>query len=205
MAGDFNFADQFDSSNYDFGDTFNADSFSFDDYIKNIDWSDGGGFQNNGLDTGGTSTTSQDWLKKLLAGIVGTGGDGKGGLNLGSLIGGILGAKSSKDRTDTTSRAPWEPAQPYLKGLLSEGAGLYNQMQAQPFSQSQQTAYGNMGGLLDLINTNAGGLLNGFQNNANGTNQFERSNPQKRLVGSSFLPTQEQWQPGLLSNFGTKR
>lgn len=127
----------------------------------------------------------------------------KGGSNLGGLLGAAAGALDSQDRTDTTSRDPWAPAQPYLRGLLSDGAGLYDQYKREPFSQAQQTAYGNFGGVLDVINANAGGLLSGFQANASGANNFVRGQ-QRPLIGSNFSPTAAQWQPGLLQAFGTR-
>jgi hypothetical protein len=98
---------------------------------------------------------------------------------------------------------PWAPAQDCLKRQIGTGSQLAQQFQARPFSQAQQTAYGNVGGLLDLLNTNAGGLLSGPQANASGANQFVRGQP-TRLQGSTFAPTAAQWTPGLLGNFGTK-
>lgn len=92
--------------------------------------------------------------------------------------------------------------QPYLTGLAEDGRGLYQQYMRQPFSPAQQTAYGNVGGLLDVVNANAGGLLQGFQANATGQNQFVRGQP-RALIGSAPLGGQG-WAPGLLGSFGTR-
>jgi len=126
-----------------------------------------------------------------------------GGQGVATLLGAAAGAADGGDKTQSSSRDPWAPMQPYLKALAQEGADLYGKYKAQPFSQAQQNAYGNIGGLLDLVNANAGGLLSGFQANADGRNQFKRGQ-QNTLIGSSFNPTAAQWQPGLLGNFGTK-
>ena len=125
------------------------------------------------------------------------------GLNVGGLLGAAAGALDSRDQEQKQSRAPWEPMQPYLLGLAEDGRGLYNQYKAQPFSQAQQTAYGNVGGLLDVLNQNAGGLLQGMQANATGQNQFVRGQP-RQLVGSAPIDGMA-FTPGLLGNFGTRR
>ncbi len=121
---------------------------------------------------------------------------------LATILGAGLGAKSSQDQQQTNTREPWAPAQPMLKGLINEGTDLYNQFKAQPFNGAQMAGYNNMAGLLDLVNKNAGGLLSGFQANASGANQFSRSNPQRGLIGSSFNPTAEQWNPQSYGRFG---
>lgn len=124
------------------------------------------------------------------------------GNNAGGLLGAYLGYKDSKDKQETQNREPWKPLQPHLLGLANEGAALFNKYQTQPFSPAQQAAYGNFGSVLDVINQNAGGLLSGFQATGGGKNQFQRGKP-GLLTGYSFAPTGEQWQPGLLGNFGT--
>lgn len=125
-----------------------------------------------------------------------------GGKGVAALLGGAAGALDGGDKQQSASRDPWGPAQPYLKGLLSEGADLYGQMKAQPLSQSQGAGYANVGGLLDLINQNAGGLLSGPQANASGANSFVRGQPQRSLIGSAFNPTAEQWRPQSFGDMG---
>lgn len=182
----YDFASQFDPSLYDFGDTFDPNQ-SFD--WNSINWSDAGSFTGDGFQTGGGGF---DWSKLL------------NGRTLAALLGGTAGALDGKDKQQTTSRDPWAPAQPYLRGLLADGAQLYDQYKANPHSQAQQTAYGNYGGLLDAINSNAPGLLSGFAANASGANNYDRSNPRRQLTGGGAMDL-SQWMPSLLGNFGTKK
>ena len=132
-----------------------------------------------------------------------TGGNGD---TLGGLLGAYLGYQDGKDKQETQSRDPWGPAQPYIKGLFSEGADLFGQYKAQPFSPTEQIAYGNLGNALDYANGNAPGLLSGFQANASGANQFVRGQ-RRGLIGASYDPATSPvaWRPGLLGDFGTGR
>lgn len=186
-----------------FGDTFgntpiNAqDYWGFDPSIYDM----GGGYdsqQGSGIDWGSLLSKGANWL-------LGNGGgkDGKGASPLAMLLGGLLGAKGGKDQQQTSSRDPWAPMQPYLLGLAEDGRKLYNQYTQQPFSPAQQTAYNNVGGLLDVLNLNAGGLLQGMQANATGQNKFVRGQP-RQLIGSAPIDGMA-FQPGLLGNFGTRR
>lgn len=185
-----------------FGDTFgntpiNAqDYWGFDPSIYDM----GGGYdsqQGSGIDWGSLLSKGAGWLTQ------GGGKDGKGASPLAMLLGGLLGAQGGKDQQQTSSRDPWAPMQPYLLGLAEDGRKLYNQYTQQPFSPAQQTAYGNVGGLLDVLNLNAGGLLQGMQANATGQNQFVRGQP-RQLIGSAPIDGMA-FQPGLLGNFGTRR
>ena len=123
------------------------------------------------------------------------------GLNLGGVLGAAAGALSSKDQQQTTSRDPWAPAQPMLKGLIDQLPALQQQYAQQPFNDAQKAGYNNMAGLLDLVNRNAGGLLGGFQANASGANQFVRGQP-RGLIGSSFNPSPQEWNPQSYGRFG---
>lgn len=110
-----------------------------------------------------------------------------------------LAAYDSRDQQSTSSRDPWGPAQPYLRAMMADGASLYDRYKNNPFSEQQKTAYNNLGGLLNTINSNAGGLLSGFQANASGANNYDRSNPRRQLTGSTF--DMGQFMPGLLNFF----
>lgn len=96
------------------------------------------------------------------------------GGNAGQLIGGLLGAASSKGGTQTQERAPWADAQPVLRGLLSDVDAARQQLKANPFTPEQLAAYsaGN-----DLANQ-ARGLLGGAntwaQNGMNGGFNWNR-------------------------------
>lgn len=188
-----------------FGDTFgntpiNAqDYWGFDPSIYDM----GGGYdsqQGSGIDWGSLLSKGVNWL---LGNGGGKNGQGGGGAMLPALLGAFAGALDSRDKESTSSRAPWAPMQPYLLGLAEDGRGLYNQLKAQPFSPAQQTAYNNVGGLLDVLNLNAGGLLQGMQANATGQNKFVRGQP-RQLIGSAPIDGMA-FQPGLLGNFGTRR
>jgi len=206
MDWNFDTAGSYDPSIFDFG----QDAFANPDAYQ-VDWNSA----LNGIDPGtltgnywGQDGGGLDWtalLKRGAGWLLGNGGKGGQGGNalLPALLGALGGYFDSKDTTQTQNRGPWEPAQPYLQGLLREGAGLYGQYQMQPFSQAQQTAYGNVGGLLDVLNANAGGLLQGMQANATGQNQFVRGQPQ-HLVGSAPI-NGDLFTPGLLGSFGTRR
>lgn len=128
-----------------------------------------------------------------------------GGRNLAGLIGAAAGAIDAKnnDKPTTSVKDPWAAAVPFLQQQLQQGQQLSAQYAAHPFSQAQQTAYGNLGGLLDSINGGGmAGLLSGMGANASGANQYSRANPGRQLLGgAASLPN---WQPGLLGNFGTK-
>ena len=203
----------YDPSIYDFGQDAAA---ALEDY--NVDWDavlngidpgtltgnywgqDGGGSDGNGIDWGSLMKAGVNWL---LGNGGGKNGQGGGGAMLPALLGAVAGALDSRDKESTSSRAPWAPMQPYLLGLAEDGRGLYNQLKAQPFSPAQQTAYNNVGGLLDVLNLNAGGLLQGMQANATGQNKFVRGQP-RQLIGSAPIDGMA-FQPGLLGNFGTRR
>lgn len=188
-----------------FGDTFgntpiNAqDYWGFDPSIYDM----GGGYdsqQGSGIDWGSLLSKGVNWLLGNGGGKNGQGGGGASPLAM--LLGGLLGAKGGKDQQQTSSRDPWAPMQPYLLGLAEDGRKLYNQYTQQPFSPAQQTAYGNVGGLLDSLNATAPGLLSALQQTAGGGNQFVRGQqnraPTYDMSGWNF-------QPGLLGNFGTRR
>jgi hypothetical protein len=121
------------------------------------------------------------------------------GSTLGGLLGAGLGALSSKD--ETTSRDPWAPAQDFMKQQISQGQQLSKKYQEQPFSQQQQTAYNNIGGLLNAINTMAPQLIGGYAANASGQNQYSRANPTRGLIGSNVMATNPQWNPGAFNFF----
>lgn len=140
-----------------------------------------------------------------------TAGGGSAGLTAGSgldwgktasqLLGGVAGAASARDQTQSTNRDPWGPAQPLLMDIINSTRGLHQQYQAQPFSDAQKTAYGNQAGLLNAINQASPGLLAGMNANSSGANSYDRANPRRQLTGSS---TNLNWSPWLLSLFGGK-
>ncbi len=183
--GSMDFSSQFDPSLYDFGQDFAsqdfAGSFDWDSLIKDLggdgtqawDW-----FSSNSdqVDWGNLGKSALQWLLK---------GNGQGAPGWANLLGAGLGAMSAKDKNQTVTREPWAPAQPFLKQLLAEGQGLFDKYKAQPFSPAQQSAYANIGGLLDSMNANAGAMFAGPGANASGANQYVRGQP-RGLVGSAY-------------------
>lgn len=82
------------------------------------------------------------------------------GGNLAPILGAVAGAASSGDQTQTSTREPWGPAQPFIRDMIARGQGLAQQYGAQPFSSNQQGAYDNLFGLLNQFNSSmAPGLL----------------------------------------------
>ena len=131
----------------------------------------------------------------LLSGL----GDIAGNLPWQNILGAALGAATSQDQTQTKTNAPWEPAQPFIKQQLAQGQALSADRYANPFSPQQKVAYNNMGGLLNTINGNAQGLMSGFNANASGANNYDRADPRRKLIGSSF--DMSSFAPGLLNFF----
>ena len=162
--------------------------------------SGGTGLETIGKSLGGSGSALGSGASSLVNGAKDVMG-ATGGLNAGGLLGAVAGAIDSKDSEQKQSRDPWEPAQPFLKQQIGQGMDLSNRYQQQPFSQAQQTAYGNVGGLLDAINANAGGLLGGFNATASGANNFVRGQ-RPTLTGSQF--NLNGFAPGLLGSFGTR-
>ena len=152
---------------------------------------------------GGTNSTGSAWEAGVKA--LTNGGDWTDVAT--GLLGAWAGYQDSKDKENTQKTEPWGPAQPYLKGLLGEGASVYDQYKQQPFSPAEQTAYSNYGNTLDFINANAPGLMSGFDATARGANQFSRNNPRRGLIGNSYdaATSPVAWNPGLLGSFGTRK
>lgn len=165
------------------------------------------------LTSGGTSALGTTLADAGIMSSAGGGGlgmfaDAAGkGMNWGKALGAVAGALDGGDKQQTGTKDPWAPAQPFLKQQLDQGQALATQYQQQPFSAAQQTAYGNLGGLLDTINKNAGGLLGGFNAAASGANNYDRSNPRRQLTGGMGLGQMDlsSYMPGLLGNFGTRK
>jgi len=149
----------------------------------------------------GASVTSPA-VSGLSSSSLGNAAGALGGLGqyIAPIAGALAGAAGSKDQQQTSTREPWGPAQQWIKDTMSQGQALQQQYQRQPFSQAQQAAYNNFGGLLNAINSGAGGLTAGANATASGANNFDRSNPRKALTGSSF--NLGGFAPGLLSLFG---
>ena len=114
------------------------------------------------------------------------------------LGGAALGAASSQDQeqTTTTKNEPWGPAQQWIKDNIASGQALQKQYTEQPFSPGQQTAYGNLYGLLNSYNTE---MLPGLLGNANAMSQgYDRYAPKETRSKPKFGAVGSTWAPGLL-------
>lgn len=206
---DFNFDPSWDYSggggNFDLtgwnGDGTDAGKFDFSGL--NLNGTDGNSFTTSTLNDYLSQNNGNGWqqLGKAALKLFSKDGQGNGlGSLLPMLLGAGLGAAGAKDQQITSTRAPWDPMQPYLKGIASEGADLYAHYKAHPFSQAQQAAYSNVGGLLDAMNQSAPGLLAAMQQTAGGGNQFVRGR-------QNSVPTYGMnWNftPQAFGNFGTR-
>ncbi len=88
-------------------------------------------------------------------------------LSLGaSLVGGLLGSKSSRSSTTqaTASQDPWAPAQPYILQNLQNEAALQTQLQKTPFNQQQIEGYSNLFGDIGNFRDNVAPGLMDFAN-----------------------------------------
>lgn len=103
-------------------------------------------------------------------------------MSWGAVIGagaGLLGSALSSDKnggagTQTQSKEPWAPAQPWLLSNIVQGQGLQNQYAAQPFSPKQQAAYDNSYAQSDYMRGLVPSLLTQLQGQPIG---FDPSNP----------------------------
>ncbi len=114
------------------------------------------------------------------------------------LGGAALGAASSQDQeqTTTTKNEPWGPAQDWIKSNIASGQALQQKYTDQPFSPGQQTAYGNLYGLLNSYNTE---MLPGLLGNANAMSQgYDRYAPKETRSKPKFGAVGSTWAPGLL-------
>ena len=114
------------------------------------------------------------------------------------LGGAALGALSSQDQEQTTTQKnePWAPAQQWIKDNIASGQALQKQYAEHPFSPGQQTAYGNMYGLLNSFNTE---MLPGLLGNANAMSQgYDRYAPKETRSKPKFGAVGSTWAPGLL-------
>jgi hypothetical protein len=122
--------------------------------------------------------------------------DAVGGVkNIGSVVGGLLGAASAKDTTTSSSKDPWAPAQPYLLENLKQNAALQKQYMDNPFSDKQKQYFQNMDTDINNFRTNINPQMQafaqqamtgpGYQRQAQAMPQFQTGRPDwlKGLLG----------------------
>lgn len=107
---------------------------------------------------GGSATFGAATPAATTAAINAAGAGAGGLLTAGNVMaaGGLLGLLAGKDTqtTQSSSRDPWGPAQPYLLDNLKTNQAMQKHYQANPFSQEQMSAY------QGLMNTNANAMAN---------------------------------------------
>ena len=91
----------------------------------------------------------------------------------GSIIGGLTSKKSSTPATQTASKDPWAPAQPWMLENIKQGQALQGQYQANPFSDLQKNSYSNQFQNTDQMRALAQQLLGGLGK----PQAFDRYNP----------------------------
>jgi hypothetical protein len=93
----------------------------------------------------------------------------------GAVVGGLMGGDD--EQTQTQSRDPWGPAQPWMRQNLQTGQNLQGYYEQNPFNQMQRTSYQNMAGDIDNFRNNINPGLMEFANRLMGTN-YSRSGGQ---------------------------
>lgn len=106
-----------------------------------------------------------------------------GGKILGGVVGGLMGGDDTQ--TQTQSRDPWGPAQPWLRQNLQTGQNLQGYYQQNPFNQLQRTSYQNIAGDIDNFRNNINPGLMDFANRLMGTNYSRQGGPSSGSGGGS--------------------
>lgn len=80
----------------------------------------------------------------------------------GSVVGGLMSGDS--EQTQSQSREPWAPIQPWLRELATEGQSLNRYYQQNPFNSIQQASMQNMLGDIDNFRSNINPGMMAFAN-----------------------------------------
>jgi len=105
-----------------------------------------------------------------------------------SVVGGALMSGGGSDKnggagTQTQSKEPWAPAQPWIMNNLVQGQNLQNAYTNQPFSQLQNQAYNNQNNQSAYMRALVPDLLGQISGQKLG---FDRSNPNARPTAFNF-------------------
>jgi hypothetical protein len=101
---------------------------------------------------------------------------------LGSVAGGLVGRSGSKGG-QTQSKAPWEPARPWLEDNIDTGQDLQRFYQQNPFNRQQQDAYNNIFADQSNFRGNIAPGMMDFANRLMGTNYQRAPNMFERRPG----------------------
>lgn len=102
----------------------------------------------------------------------------------GAVVGGLMGGDSQQSQSQ--SREPWAPAQPWLRQNLQTGQNLQNYYQQNPFNSIQRTSYQNLLGDIDNYRNVNPGLM-AFANRLMNTN-YSRNGGQGGGMGGGSVP-----------------
>lgn len=96
----------------------------------------------------------------------------------GAVVGGLMGGDEQQSQTAT--KDPWAPADPYLRGSLTTGGNLERYYQQNPFNRLQQQGYQNLFSDLDQFR---GQMQPGLMNFANQmmTSNYQRGPRQSQM------------------------
>lgn len=112
---------------------------------------------------------------------------GIGGSVAGAVVGGVMnnsgGSSGGGAGSQTASKEPWAPAQPWIMNNLVQGQNLQNAYTAQPFSNAQNQAYNNQGNQSAYMRALVPDLLGQISGQQLG---YDRSNPNARPTAFNF-------------------
>lgn len=115
-----------------------------------------------------------------------------------TLGGALLNSGTTSGSTDTTSKAPWAPAQPWVMNNLNTGQNLQEYYQSHPLSSLQQQGYQNLFGSLDNYQSNVAPALQSVANRLMGSNYTRSIGQQNYQQPSAGMPGQMQaMRPGV--------
>jgi len=101
----------------------------------------------------------------------------------GAVVGGMMGGDDQQ--TQTQSRDPWGPAQPWMRQNLQTGQRLQGYYEQNPVNQLQRTSYQNIAGDIDNFRNNINPGLMDFANRLMGTNYSRQGGPSGGSGGGS--------------------
>lgn len=111
----------------------------------------------------------------------------------GAVVGGLMGGDD--EQSQSQSREPWKPIQPWLIQNAETGQALQNYYQQNPWNQPQMTAYQNMATDADNYRQNINPGLMEFANKLMGTNYSRVGQPaQTALAGQTQTMQPQQGQ-----------
>jgi len=87
-----------------------------------------------------------------------------------SLGGALLNSGTTSGSTDTNSKSPWAPVQPWLQNQINTGQNLQDYYQSHPLNSMQQQGYQNLAGNLDNWNSSTAPALQAVANRLMGAN-----------------------------------